>query len=58
MIIDPPPVSYGPPEAILAWLAELSAMKQDDPSVMAAIAEAKKWLDDCKEMPIWRVGGA
>lgn len=56
MIIDPPPVNYGPPDAIIAWIEELYAMKQDDPSVKAAIADAKKWLDDCEAMPIWRDG--
>lgn len=54
MIIDPPPVSYGPPDAIRAWLEELAALPQDDPDVVAAINQAKRWLADCEAMPIWQ----
>ena len=49
MIIDPPPVAYGPPEAIQAWLAELATMPKQEPEVRSAIKEAKRWLKDAKQ---------
>jgi len=54
MIIDPPLVSYGPPDAIRAWLAELATLPQDEPEVIAAINQAERWLADCEAMPIWQ----
>lgn len=44
MIIDPPAVMYGPPEAIEAWLNELKKYPQDAPEVQAAIEQAQEWL--------------
>ena len=44
MIIDPPPVVYGPPEAIKAWLDELAKMPQDEKEVQDAIKQANDWL--------------
>ena len=45
MIIDPPAVMYGPPEAIDAWLAELATYPQDAPEVKAEIEQAQEWLN-------------
>lgn len=48
VIIDPPPIMYGPPEAIQAWLDELANMPQDAKEVKQAIKQAQEWL---KESP-------
>lgn len=50
MIIDPPPVVYGPPEAIRAWLQELAAMPQNDPDVIDAVRDARQWLMQAEAM--------
>lgn len=44
MIIDPPDVMYGPPEAIEDWLSELATYPQDAPEVQAEIERAQEWL--------------
>ena len=44
MIIDPPSVMYGPPDAIQAWLDKLDTMPQQEPEVQRAIEDAKRWL--------------
>ena len=49
MIIDPPPVMYGPPEAIQGWLDELAAMPQREPEVQRCIEEAKRWLREAQK---------
>lgn len=45
VIIDPPPIMYGPPEAIRALLDELAKMPQDEREVKQAIKQAKEWLN-------------
>ena len=44
VIIDPPPIMFGPHEAIQAWLDELATMPQREPEVKRAIEEAERWL--------------
>ena len=46
ILIDPPDVMYGPPEAIEAWLAELATYPQDSPEVQTEIKRAQQWLKD------------
>ena len=50
MIIDPPAVMYGPPEAIEAWLAELATYPQDSHEVQAEIQRAQEWLKDIERL--------
>ena len=50
VMIDPPPIMYGPPEAIRSWLEELATMPQQEPEVQRAIKEAKRWLKDAKSL--------
>ena len=50
MIIDPPPVMYGPPEAIQAWIDELSTMPQREPEVQRCTEEAKRWLREAQKV--------
>ena len=45
MIVDPPEMSNGPPEAIEAWLAELATYPKDSPEVQAEIEQAQEWLN-------------
>ena len=44
ILIDPPDVMYGPPEAIEAWMATLATYPQDSPEVQAEIKRAQEWL--------------
>ena len=46
ILIDPPDVMYGPPEAIEAWLAELATYPQDSSEVQNEIKRAQQWLKD------------
>lgn len=49
MIIDPPSVMYGPPDAIRDWLDDLATMPQDEAAVKRAIEQARGWLADAEE---------
>jgi hypothetical protein len=51
MIIDPPVTPFSSPDALRAWLAELAGMPQDEPEVVAAIEQAKRWLDRVAPTP-------
>lgn len=46
ILIDPPAVMYGPPEAIETWLAELATYPQDSPEVQTETKRAQQWLKD------------
>lgn len=52
LLIDPPEVMYGPPEAIEDWLAELATYPQDSPEVQAEIQRAQGWLKTVKRLDL------